>query len=300
MRADYSYLPAFVFPVIVWAPEAATGDPDADGTLGFLEACEIATTYFPEPMFLGWTFVDNAGRSWEVTGSYVQGRADAWWTRALPTWISTPRYRRSFEFVERPPVAFDAVKDRMALAMKANPEFYSGYEDFARERLEAATSLSNLFHSEEAAAAESFEPLAWWRQWAFMKGRCSRLIFAAAVAVAALGVALAMWWGEGSLGGLLLVCAALLFASVFLAIAAMVRRLHDLGLSGWWLLLGKPWLVAQLYFHDHPAAAGESPSIVWLLWAVGVFVLGALTLWPGTPGPNRYGFGRLVPKTADA
>jgi uncharacterized membrane protein YhaH (DUF805 family) len=46
-------------------------------------------------------------------------------------------------------------------------------------------------------------------------------------------------------------------------LSAAVRRLHDVGFSGWWLLL--------------------------LLLPLGVGVLGILLCWPGADGPNRYG-----------
>ena len=50
------------------------------------------------------------------------------------------------------------------------------------------------------------------------------------------------------------------------SLAVQVRRLHDMNRSAWWLLLLVP------------------PITV-----IGVFVLLIMSIFPGTPGPNRYG-----------
>jgi uncharacterized membrane protein YhaH (DUF805 family) len=132
----------------------------------------------------------------------------------------------------------------------------------------------------------------------FLKGRCSRISFAAVFSFAApVGFAALTHAERGDPSELAF--GALAFAALLIAMAASIRRLHDLGVSGWWLLLGKPWLVMQLYFHDRPEAVGESPIIVRVVWAVALLGLGCLALWPGTSGPNAYGFGKLVTKASD-
>lgn len=62
------------------------------------------------------------------------------------------------------------------------------------------------------------------------------------------------------------------------------RRLHDLGLAGWWFAL----LAGLAVFAPHDPIAPQTP----LAWATGA-VLAALTvillLWPGYPRFNRFG-----------
>lgn len=58
-------------------------------------------------------------------------------------------------------------------------------------------------------------------------------------------------------------CLAMLVPSL----AVLIRRLHDVGVSGWWILIG---LV----------------PVVGVIGAIGIFVL---TVLPGSRGPNRYG-----------
>ena len=56
------------------------------------------------------------------------------------------------------------------------------------------------------------------------------------------------------------------------SLAVQVRRLHDMERSAWWLLLLVP------------------PITI-----IGVFVLLIMSIFPGTPGPNRYGPDPLGP-----
>jgi uncharacterized membrane protein YhaH (DUF805 family) len=299
MGKDFSDLPTFAFPVMAWAPEPATEDPYNDGTVAFLTLSEVATTFFPGPLFVGWTFVDDKGRRWEVTSSGVSGRADGWWTRVLPASIYRARYRRTYTFLERPAIGFDQVKERLLLAVEANPAFYG--DDgarFARERLNSVSRLADLFPSEGTFDAEASEPLVWWRQWLLLKGRCSRITFAVVFGVAAPVSLAALRLAErDDPSGLAF--GAMAFAALLIAIAASVRRLHDLGVSGWWLLLGKPWLVMQLYFHNHPEAVGESPVLVRVVWTVSVLGVACLALWPGTRRPTAYVYGEQVGKASD-
>ena len=57
------------------------------------------------------------------------------------------------------------------------------------------------------------------------------------------------------------------------SLAVQVRRLHDMDRSAWWLLLLVP------------------PITI-----IGVFVLLIMSIFPGTPGPNRYGPDPLGPQ----
>ena len=57
------------------------------------------------------------------------------------------------------------------------------------------------------------------------------------------------------------------------SLAVQVRRLHDMGRSAWWLLLLIP------------------PITI-----IGVFILLIMSIFPGTPGPNRYGPDPLAPQ----
>lgn len=76
----------------------------------------------------------------------------------------------------------------------------------------------------------------------------------------------------------LIVSLALLPASL----GVSVRRLHDRGLSGWWLLLPVAMYFAWFF-------GGDATPIVSLL-SLGMCV-GYLAIFcmPGTPGPNRFG-----------
>ncbi len=278
---------SFSFPVIAWAPEPATGDPFDDGTREILTLRDLTTIYFPETdLRLHWTFVDAEGRSWEAVSSRVVGRADAWWTRALPKWLYHPRYRLALEFAERPPAPFDKVKSRLFAAVTANPEAYrDGYGADRRKQLRGAKSLSDLIKSEEALAIERLEPSALGWQWLLWEGRCSRLGFLIALA----GI-VGAWVAMGWIGFKLLLFLATLIASGAFGMSAIVRRLHDLRLSGWWMVPWFAWTFFCAEIHDIARDTGGPIVAGWLWWIPNLFILGFLALWPGTPGPNRYGF----------
>lgn len=76
-------------------------------------------------------------------------------------------------------------------------------------------------------------------------------------------------------------------AEVFVAVIA-VPRLHDVGRSGWWLLL----LLAGEFI---AIAIGWSAGVDGIMLAGGIYVLlaflllVALAFVPGDPGPNRWG-----------
>ena len=102
------------------------------------------------------------------------------------------------------------------------------------------------------------------------------------------------WWAGNPAG-------AILFYGVFLAgtIALQVRRLHDLGHSGWWIVIGpilsliplaglavmrRGWPLDWQNITNDPVAALvlTVPAILSLMFFV------YLGLWPGMRGPNEY------------
>lgn len=279
----------FVFPVIAWAPEPVTGDACDDGTRGFLTARDVVTTCFPDDdRRLGWTFVDVEGRSWEAVSSRVIGRADPWWARALPKWLWHPRYRLALDFEERPSMPFDAVKTRLFSAVSANPRYYREYARDRRDELRAAENLNDLVMSAEARAIRELRPTPLWSQWLFWEGRCSRITFVGFTAA----FLTAAWVGVSWLRLPPLVLLTTLGLGLLLWISTLVRRLHDLRLTGWWSMA---WLVASFpsavivdSISDPTVKAGAAAT-----WQIATLVaLAFLALAPGTRGPNRYGLSR--------
>jgi uncharacterized membrane protein YhaH (DUF805 family) len=92
-------------------------------------------------------------------------------------------------------------------------------------------------------------------------------------------------WLEGGLGAIFFLPTLSLF----------VRRLHDSGRSGWWLLVTWPALVAaawELIVRPRPFTLHVSLHLPW--WAMIPAFLSALAvwvllLWPDDPDTNRYG-----------
>jgi uncharacterized membrane protein YhaH (DUF805 family) len=93
-------------------------------------------------------------------------------------------------------------------------------------------------------------------------------------------------------GILFVIIFSLLFLGFFFALyAAMVRRLHDLDIVGWWVLIPIGFslylVVADWFFivDSYPWAVLVPAGVDVLFWVVGIFVLAKR----GTPGPNRFG-----------
>lgn len=119
----------------------------------------------------------------------------------------------------------------------------------------------------------------------------------ALLSIQALAVAAAMLVSSPVLHFLL---AVVKLASLWIATAAAIKRLHDLGLSGWWvpggILIQFVWTLVAcfasfLVFGEAIANIGSGEFIV---YAVAVMALPlAVTVWlhfaPGTVGPNKYG-----------
>lgn len=89
---------------------------------------------------------------------------------------------------------------------------------------------------------------------------------------------------------------ALTYALLCPTLALFVRRLHDSGRSGYWLLLLAPALVANAYRHWRiigedmtPTAAASLPWEVGLPVALAGLAGFVLLLWNDDPADNRYG-----------
>jgi len=76
----------------------------------------------------------------------------------------------------------------------------------------------------------------------------------------------------------LLAAVVLLFLMVWVSIALHAKRLHDIGLSGWWLIAVALASLAIAYFLSPPV--GQLSSLA--MWVV----IGAV---PGAAGANRFG-----------
>ena len=77
-------------------------------------------------------------------------------------------------------------------------------------------------------------------------------------------------------------------------VALLVRRLHDQDLSGWWVLIyGAALLGGTFGRRGTPALPGiakyDFPWWLVLILVVGIVATWVLTLWPPTPGTNRFG-----------
>jgi uncharacterized membrane protein YhaH (DUF805 family) len=183
-------------------------------------------------------------------------------------------------------VPFGAVKSRLFAAVTANPSAYpEEYGWSRRQELRSAKRLSDLIKSEEARAIERLKPAPLWWQWLFWEGRCSRLAFLAAVA----GL-VAVWRGMGLIGLTTPVFLAIVSLSGALLLSAIVRRLHDLKLSGWWMAAWWLWSWICLEIHNFAPDIGGVMIAVWLWWIPNLCIFGCLGLRPGTVGPNRYGY----------
>lgn len=79
------------------------------------------------------------------------------------------------------------------------------------------------------------------------------------------------------------------------AAALAVRRLHDTGRSGWWLLLGLPTVAVnilewgRLFRHGPPTTPAVLPDPVDIAASLCSLALLVLLLWNDDPEPNGYG-----------
>lgn len=91
----------------------------------------------------------------------------------------------------------------------------------------------------------------------------------------------------GGVGALLAVLVGLvfIFVAVVPSLALITRRLHDIGLSGWWYVayvLGSIFLTSKILM-EVPYPAGD---IAEGLMSLAIL---AVTVWPSNGGPNKYG-----------
>lgn len=146
--------------------------------------------------------------------------------------------------------------------------------------------------------AAGLEPL---RRYADFSGR-SRRSELALFWLLSIFAGLVVEWGEGAirLSGAALApdwFSTLLAAALLCPWTALsVRRLHDSGRSGWWLLLGLPVLLVNLWdawlrFENPSAVTLEArlPFFVMIPLGLALLVLIVLLLSDDEEGANRYG-----------
>ena len=78
-------------------------------------------------------------------------------------------------------------------------------------------------------------------------------------------------------------------ASLVPMIAVQVRRLHDLGVSGWWYLA---YVAAGALLPEIPNVGDGLNGLISIGWIVWMF-------FPGTQGPNRFGDDPKQPFSAE-
>jgi uncharacterized membrane protein YhaH (DUF805 family) len=83
----------------------------------------------------------------------------------------------------------------------------------------------------------------------------------------------------GSLWVVFVVFGLFFLASLIPMLAVQVRRLHDLGVSGWWYLA---YVVAGSVLPQIPNVGDSFNGLIGIGWIVWMF-------FPGTKGPNSYG-----------
>jgi uncharacterized membrane protein YhaH (DUF805 family) len=98
---------------------------------------------------------------------------------------------------------------------------------------------------------------------------------------------------NGGLVPVLLVCWTFGLAAFIPMMACAVRRLHDTGKSGWWLLLIFVPVIVLLVFSEHPLANRQLQDFfqypVVVAPIVGGAILTVFLLLGGNPGANRLG-----------
>ena len=131
--------------------------------------------------------------------------------------------------------------------------------------------------------------------WLFLLGVVSSVVFGvfAAVSLTGLNFADAAASGAnpfGALGGGTIVVGAVLYiALLYFNIIFSIRRLHDLNLSGWWILfpLGA-LIVGGILSLISPLLFGLAILVSVAFWLYQIFA-------PGTKGANRFGPQRVTP-----
>ena len=118
----------------------------------------------------------------------------------------------------------------------------------------------------------------------FLLSVVTALLASAAIAVLMIGI---FAHGARVSGPALIGCAVILLAVSIIGLSLTVRRLHDLDLTGWWVLAiwGGPAAIEAVRYQlaDAPKLASTVSGLISL--AIGLW----LWLMPGTPGANRFG-----------
>ena len=132
---------------------------------------------------------------------------------------------------------------------------------------------------------------AFWRGLFSPNGRTSRedfwavtLLVWVVVAIAGFNVGLS---GDGPIA--LVTAFFVLLASLPINLFNSVKRLHDMGLGGWWVLMAMVCdtpiaLMAEPMWPDPVVALG---MILQALYGLAILLI--LGAWPGESGPNRFG-----------
>lgn len=94
----------------------------------------------------------------------------------------------------------------------------------------------------------------------------------------------AAWGAVGQIGFILNVLLACVAALPLLALG--VRRLHDMDLPGWWLLVPVALLAVATILRSNPAPSAALLLVIDVVAAAALLVLGS---WPGTATANRFG-----------
>ena len=74
------------------------------------------------------------------------------------------------------------------------------------------------------------------------------------------------------------------WGSLIPLLAVAIRRLHDIGRSGWWILLG----LSSLCLLIPPSLLGAWRGVLWLP-VIALLALVVMLLWRGEEGINRFG-----------
>jgi uncharacterized membrane protein YhaH (DUF805 family) len=85
--------------------------------------------------------------------------------------------------------------------------------------------------------------------------------------------------------------------TAYLQVGAIIKRLHDVGLSGWWLAAAVGLVAGSAYAIEQLQLKGTTYEPIVMIPVIAISIIGflVLLLTPGTTGTNQYGpdpFGR--------
>lgn len=132
----------------------------------------------------------------------------------------------------------------------------------------------------------------------FLRGRAGRWEwFLTNIFPMVLGIIAAFILGlfKGIIGDIFAIISIPVFiVAIWAVIAVTIRRLHDLGFSGWWAI--PFFLLVPLRAIVVPLSQAGHTWIFWLWMVLGIGIFLVLLFCPGNKGENRYG---LPPKQTD-